>query len=381
MAESRVGSFFKSVVMWVFFALFLLVGLGAMFTSFASGLILLIAACIFVPQINRAIQAKTNFVITPGARTVVALVCLGLFFYTSNKALDADRVERQAKEAQVAQQKAEQAQKERRDYVSANKDAILAEMNGLIAKQDFAGATALGSKYSNAGSFEIDQALSKVSAQKAESDKQSKKSALLSDLAKLKPDDFKSLASTYTQLSAIDSSYQANADKFSKLDAQKNAEINAIVAAEIARNRRKSEGLAWNYSDSEDSMSGKPIRRAYVSSINTVDFKFPYSGTQRATLTIRKHPRWGTSVYIAIEKGQFVCGYDDCDVRVRFSKGNAQRMGASEPDDHSSNLLFISNASSFINQARKSDKVYIETDVYQEGSRVFEFDTSGLEWK
>lgn len=381
MAESRVGSFFKSVVMWVFFALFLLVGLGAMFTSFASGLILLIAACIFVPQINRAIQAKTNFVITPGARTVVALVCLGLFFYTSNKALDADRVERQAKEAQVAQQKAEQAQKERRDYVSANKDAILAEMNGLIAKQDFAGATALGSKYSNAGSFEIDQALSKVSAQKAESDKQSKKSALLSDLAKLKPDDFKSLASTYTQLSAIDSSYQANADKFSKLDAQKTAEINAIVAAEIARNRRKSEGLAWNYSDSEDSMSGKPIRRAYVSSINTVDFKFPYSGTQRATLTIRKHPRWGTSVYIAIEKGQFVCGYDDCDVRVRFSKGNAQRMGASEPDDHSSNLLFISNASSFINQARKSDKVYIETDVYQEGSRVFEFDISDLEWK
>lgn len=381
MAESKVGNFFKNVVMWLFFVLFLLVGLGAMFTSFLSGLILLIAACIFVPQINRAIRDKTNFVITPGARTVVALVCAGMFFYTSNKALDAERVQRQANDAQVAQQKAEQAQKEKREYVSANKDAILSEMNGLIAKQDYAGATALGSKYSNAGSFEIDQALAKVAAQKAEADKQAQKASLQASLSKIKPDDVKSLASTYTQLAVIDGSYQVNADKYTKLAEQQAASEKAREQAAADKARRQSMGLSWNYADGEDNMSGKPVRRAYVSSINTVDFKFPYSGTQRATLTIRKHPRWGTSVYVAIDKGQFVCGYDDCDVRVRFSKGNAQRMSASEPDDHSSNILFISNASSFIAQARKSDKVYIEADFYQEGTRVFEFDISDLEWK
>lgn len=56
-------------------------------------------------------------------------------------------------------------------------------------------------------------------------------------------------------------------------------------------------------------------------------------------------------------------------------------MSSSEPDDHSFKLLFIRNASSFIAQARKSDKVYIEADFYQEGRRVFEFDISDLEWK
>ncbi|WP_256670991.1 hypothetical protein, partial [Pseudomonas sp. FSL R10-0765] len=85
--------------------------------------------------------------------------------------------------------------------------------------------------------------------------------------------------------------------------------------------------------------------------------------------------------HISLDKGQFICGYDDCYVRVRFANGKAQRMSASEPSDHSNNLLFISNASSFISQARKSDTVFIEANFYQEGSRVFEFDISDLEWK
>jgi len=380
-SESKVGSFFKTVAMWLFFALFLAIGLAAMFTSLASGLIMLLAACVFVPQINRTIKEKAGVTVSPGHRAVAAIVCLGFMFYTSSKALDAERSERQAQEAQVAQVKAEQAQKEKHNYVSANKDSILAEMNVLIANQDYLGATALGAKYSNAGSFEIDQAFSKVLFQKTEADKQQKKVSLQASLAKIKQDDYRSLSSTYTQLAAIDSSYQANADKFTKLAEQQaqEAKVREQAAAEKARNR--SLGLNWNYADDEDNMSGKPVRRAYVSSISTVDFKFPYRGTQRATLTIRKHPRWGTSVYIAIEKGQFVCGYDGCDVRVRFAKGNAQRMSASEPDDQSSDLLFISNASSFINQARKSDKVYIEADFYQEGSRIFEFDISDLDWK
>ncbi|WP_122721536.1 hypothetical protein [Pseudomonas proteolytica] len=381
MTDSKVRGLFGAVVMWLLFTVLLIVGLGAMATSFLSGLIMLAAAGIFVPRLNRIIHEKTGITVTPGMRAVVTIVCFGMFIYTSNRAMDADRAEHAAQEALANQQKAEQAQKERREYVSANNGAILAEMNTLIAKQDYEAASALGSKYSNAGSFEIDQAFSKVSAQKAEMESKQKKAFLLDSLGKIKQDDYKALASTYSELAAIDPSFQQNADKFAKLDEKRAEEEKLREQAAAERARRQNMGLAWNYTDSEDGISGKSVRRAFVSSINTVDFKFPYGGTQRATLTIRKHPRWGTSVYVAIEKGQFICGYDDCDVRVRFSKGNAQRMSASEPDDHSSNLLFISNASSFISQARKSDKVYIEANFYQEGSRVFEFDTSGLEWK
>lgn len=295
--------------------------------------------------------------------------------------MDADRVQRQAQEALASQQKAEQALKENREYVAANKDAILTEMNALIAKQDYTAATALGSKYSDAGSFEIDQVMSKVAAQKAEADKQQKRATLLASLSSIKQNDYKALASTYVQLAAIDPTHKSDADKFSKLADQQAQEAKAREQAAAEKSMKQIMGLVWSYAENEDNMSGKSVRRAYVSSLNTVNFKFPYEGTQRATLTIRKHPRWGTSVYVSIDKGQFVCGYDDCDVRVRFAKGSAQRMSASEPDDHSSNVLFISNTSSFIGQARKSEKVFVEANFYQEGSRVFEFDISDLDWK
>ncbi|WP_312594206.1 hypothetical protein [Stutzerimonas nitrititolerans] len=367
--------------MWLFFALFLIVGLGAMFTSFLSGLIMLLAASIFVPQVNRAIKDKTNFAVTPGARAVIAIVCLGLFFYTSNKAMDADRAERQAQEALANQQKAEQAQIEKREYVSANKDAILAEMSALIAKQDYAGATALGTKYSNAGSFEIDQALSKVSEQKAEAEKQQKKAALLATLTTIKSDDYKSLASTYSQLAVIDSVHQANADKFSKLAEQSDREAKVREKAAAEKATRKAMGLVWNYSDDEDQMSGKPVKRAYVSSINTVNFGFPYAGSQRATLSLRKHPRWGSSAYMRIEKGQFICNYSNCYMTVRFDSGKSQRYFGSEPESNDSTIIFINDYKGLVAQAKRSKKLFIEANFYQEGSRVFEFDISELDWK
>ncbi|MCL6306990.1 hypothetical protein QQL38_09835 [Pseudomonas syringae] len=381
MSKSKVDGFFRAVVMWLLFAVFLIIGLLSMFSSFLSGLIMLLAACVFLPQINRMVKDQANITITSRDRVVVVLVCIGLFLYTLNRAQDADRAERSVQTAIAAQQKAEQDKKEKREYVAANKDAILQEMNSFAAKQDYAGATALGTKYSNAGNFEIDQALSKISVQKAEAEKQQRKATLLASLASTQQNDYAGLAKTYTQLATVDPSYQANAEKYSKLAEQRTQEARAHEQAAAYKARQKSLGLTWNYTDSEDNMSGKPVRRAYVLSTNTVDFDFPYSGVQKATLTIRKHPRWGTSVYISIEKGQFVCGYDDCNVRVRFAKDNAKRVSASAPEDGSSTTLFINNESSFISQARKSDKVYIEAGFYQEGNRIFEFDISDLEWK
>lgn len=376
-SESKVRVFFRNVLMWMLFTAFLIIGLASMFVSFLSGLIMLLAACIFVPQINRTIKDRTNITVTPGGRAIVVIVCFGIFIYTSSKAMEADQVQRTAQEALIA----EQARKENREYVTANENTILTKINDLASKQDYAAAIAFGGKYNNAGSIKIDQAMTKVSAQKGEADKQQRKSSLVASLQSIPKNNFTELASTYTQLAAIDKTYQTDADKYSKLAEQKAQEEKARKTAEAEKAYRQSMGLTWNYSVSEDSMSGKSTRHAYVSSINTVNFKFPYGGAQRATLTIRKHPRWGTSVYISLDKGQFICGYDDCYVRVRFANGKAQRMSASEPSDHSNNLLFISNASSFISQARKSDTVFIEANFYQEGSRVFEFDISDLEWK
>ena len=100
----------------------------------------------------------------------------------------------------------------------------------------------------------------------------------------------------------------------------------------------------------------------------------------RATLQLRLHPRYGKDVTIAIEKGQFLCGFRNCQVSVRFDSGKAQNFSAVEPADHSTTMLFIRGYDRFLASARKAKKVYIEALFYQQGTRVFEFDISGLNW-
>jgi len=133
----------------------------------------------------------------------------------------------------------------------------------------------------------------------------------------------------------------------------------------------------WVYDQREDKMGGT-IHSADILSKNTVSFDFPYQGEQGATLSIRKHPRWGTSVMISIRRGQFVCRSSGCALTVRFDDGKAMRFMASEPSDGSSNLLFFDRDISA--EIRKSNMLRVEAVFYQEGARVFEFDVGGLVW-
>ena len=139
-------------------------------------------------------------------------------------------------------------------------------------------------------------------------------------------------------------------------------------------------GLKWNYDESEDEMGRGKVKNAMVHSRNQIEFGFPYSGPQRAVLQLRKHPKYGRDVIIYIERGQFLCGIDGCSVQVRFGSGKPLAFRASGPTDHSTTVLFISNYDKFVGNTKKVGKVYIEAEFYQEGSKVFEFDVSDLNW-
>lgn len=139
-------------------------------------------------------------------------------------------------------------------------------------------------------------------------------------------------------------------------------------------------GERWKYSSSEDAMSGGVTWQAQIRSINQVEFGFPYSAPQRATLTLRTHPRWGKDVYITIERGQFLCSsYDGCEVLVRFGEGQATKYKASEPESYSSTTLFVRNYHAFVENMLKVDTVRISTNVYQEGSPIFEFNVKDFD--
>lgn len=139
-------------------------------------------------------------------------------------------------------------------------------------------------------------------------------------------------------------------------------------------------GLRWKYDEYPEKMGRGTVKLATVRSLNEVEFNFPYRGPQRATLQLRIHPRYGKDLTIEVERGQFLCGFRNCQVSVRFDNGTAQNFSAVEPADHSTTMLFIRGYDRFLASARKAKKVYIEALFFRQGTRVFEFDISGLKW-
>lgn len=138
----------------------------------------------------------------------------------------------------------------------------------------------------------------------------------------------------------------------------------------------------WQYEISKDEMRGIESRFATTVSANTVDFDFPYNGGSKLILALRKRGS-DVDVMVSITKGQILCGVQNCEAAFKFDNGEVQSITMSEPDNHSSDLLFIAydkTESKIISQLKNSKKLVIEIPFYQEGRKQFTFDVSGLEW-
>lgn len=68
----------------------------------------------------------------------------------------------------------------------------------------------------------------------------------------------------------------------------------------------------WSYSETADEMRNSTSYFASIKSENTVDFDFPYAGSQPMQIQFRKSPAFGKDVIFAIERGQIVCDVYDC---------------------------------------------------------------------
>jgi hypothetical protein len=140
-------------------------------------------------------------------------------------------------------------------------------------------------------------------------------------------------------------------------------------------------GQQWSYNVSEEKMTGGKRRIASVESKNTVDFDFPYNGSQNGHLTLRTDPRYGKDVLFRIEKGQILCtSYDGCMVQVRFDDEKPSNFAASGAADQSSNVVFLGDYNRFLSKLRKAKRVRFAVNIYQQGTPVFEFDVSGFDF-
>jgi hypothetical protein len=66
-------------------------------------------------------------------------------------------------------------------------------------------------------------------------------------------------------------------------------------------------------------------------------------------------------------------------VNVRFDDGKASQFSGVPPESNDSTVVFIQNYQRFLGGLTKAKRVRIEATFFQQGSRVMEFNTAGLD--
>ena len=136
----------------------------------------------------------------------------------------------------------------------------------------------------------------------------------------------------------------------------------------------------WSYEHSDYKMGKGRVHQAITDSTNTVNFGFPYAGSQRGTLLLRTHPKSGRDVILSIERGQFlVRGYEDSRALVRFDDGEPVSYAIVGAEDHSTETVFFRDYQGFVDRMLKAKRVRVSVPVYRQGSPVFEFEVSGFD--
>ncbi len=131
----------------------------------------------------------------------------------------------------------------------------------------------------------------------------------------------------------------------------------------------------WNLKTSQDEMDDSKNYWYSLVSDNYANFDFPYEGNSYLTITVRWMKKYGYDVLLEIDKGQMVGNeYNGTNyVRVRFDGGKVQKYYYNEPNDGSSNLVFLRNAQRFIEKCKTAKDIIIEQEFYQEGVHQFKF--------
>lgn len=149
------------------------------------------------------------------------------------------------------------------------------------------------------------------------------------------------------------------------------------VAADDPWSKPKDDAPAWEYHSKADSMRGTTTHIARLRSTNRTTFDFPY-GSAALDIYLRQPPGRSPEAFVVVVKGQFTCSYDGCSIRVKFDDGKVQKFYAQSGESPDS--LFLSNVKGWVSQLKKSERLMIEADFFQEGARQFTFTTKGLTW-
>lgn len=137
----------------------------------------------------------------------------------------------------------------------------------------------------------------------------------------------------------------------------------------------------WNYDEQKDEMRGSVDRFAELDGENTIHLDFPY-GEQRGKILIRDSAKFGFDILVGVPSGQIMCNtYSNSYINVKFDDGPIERFGCVDASDGTNNMVFVEEENNFLSKLRKSERVVIEAEFFQNGMQQMKFNSKGLNWE
>ena len=136
-----------------------------------------------------------------------------------------------------------------------------------------------------------------------------------------------------------------------------------------------SEEKTWTHYEKKDEMRGHIDKYDFITSDNAVDFEFPYHGGSSLQMVIRHSVKYGTDVYLRIEKGQFSGNEFSGSnyVAIKFDNEAIKNYYFVEAEDGDSEIIFLKKTRELISKCKTAKNIKIEAPFFQEGRRVFHF--------
>lgn len=160
-----------------------------------------------------------------------------------------------------------------------------------------------------------------------------------------------------------------------------NEQTKQITTTSTSEPITQQDSVKWQYDEDTDKMRGTKSYFAYLNSSNSANFQFPYNGESHLKIIVRNTGE-GNEVMFAIDKGQFHCGIDGCELSIKFDNEPVKTYHANEAEAGKTDVIFLaSSKDAFIKKLKSSKKVIIEAPFFNEPKTQFDFETSGLEWK
>lgn len=137
--------------------------------------------------------------------------------------------------------------------------------------------------------------------------------------------------------------------------------------------------INWVYDDIVDDMDNSTTKIASIKSDNTITFEWPYEDNT-FQLNIRKK-KSSIDIYIRCTKCHFLTSIsNDKTYRLKFDDRAPINVYANGSSSGDTDLVFLGSVTKVIDLLKKSSKLIVEAEFYNDGLRRIEFTTTGLEW-